>query len=62
MWFNNLLEKHFEVLVAYMAYKVSFGKVGGKNNPIKAFRRRVYGYRNADYISPEVFYFSFILL
>lgn len=39
MWFNNLLERHFEVLVAYMPYKVSFGKDGGKNNPIKAFRK-----------------------
>ena len=62
MWFDNLLEKHFEVLVAYMAYKVSSGKKKKKNNPVKAFRRRVYGYRNADYISTGVFYFSFLLL
>ena len=26
MWFNNLLERHFEVLVAYMTYKVSDGR------------------------------------
>ena len=62
MWFNNLLERHFEVLVAYMPYKVSSGKDREKNKPVNAFRRRVYGYRNADYISPEAFYFSFLLL
>ena len=48
-WFSNLLEKHFEGIIAHGTYKISSGKVEGPNNLIKTVRRKAYGYRDKDY-------------
>ena len=48
-WFLNLLEKHFEGIIAHGTYKISSGKVEGTNNLIKTVRRKAYGYRDNDY-------------
>ena len=48
-WFSNLLEKHFEGIIAHGTYKISSGKVKGTNNLIKAVRRKAYGYRDNNY-------------
>ena len=48
-WFSNLLEKHFEGIIAHGTYKISSGKVEGTNNLIKTVRRKAYGYRDNDY-------------
>lgn len=48
-WFSNLLEKHFEGIIAHGTYKISSGKVEGTNTLIKTVRRKAYGYRDNDY-------------
>ena len=48
-WFSNLLDKHFEGIIAHGTYKISSGKVEGTNNIIKTVRRKAFGYRDNDY-------------
>ena len=49
MWFAELLDKHFEGIIAHGTYRISSGKVEGTNNLIKTVRRRAFGYRDNDY-------------
>lgn len=48
-WFANLLENHFEGIIAHASLKFSSGKVEGTNNMIKTIRRTGYGYPDDDY-------------
>ena len=48
-WFSNLLDKHYEGIIAHGTYKISSGKVEGTNNLIKTVRRKAYGYRDNNY-------------
>ena len=49
MWFAELLDKHFEGIIAHGTYRISSGKVEGTNNLIKTVRRKAFGYRDNDY-------------
>lgn len=55
IWFANLLDKHFEGIVAHGYYSLSSGKVEGTNNMIKTIRRQGYGYPDDDYFFLKVF-------
>ena len=46
LWFRNLLDKHFEGIIAHATYKISAAKIKGINQRIKTLRR--YGYRYPD--------------
>ena len=49
IWFTNLLENHFEGIIAHAALTFSSGKVEGINSLIKTIRRTGYGYPDDDY-------------
>lgn len=49
IWFANLLENHFEGIIAHASLTFSSGKVEGVNNLIKTIRRTGYGYPDDDY-------------
>lgn len=55
IWFANLLENHFEGIIAHATYRVSSGKVEGTNNMIKTIRRQGYGYPDDDYFFLKIF-------
>lgn len=48
-WFANLLESHYEGIIAHATYCISSGKIEGVNNKIKTLRRQGYGYPDDDY-------------
>lgn len=54
-WFANLLENHFEGIIAHATYRLSSSKVEGTNNLIKTIRRQAYGYPDDDYFFLKVF-------
>jgi len=54
-WFANLLENHFEGIIAHATYQLSSSKVEGTNNLIKTVRRQAYGYPDDDYFFLKVF-------
>ena len=54
-WFANLLENHFEGIIAHATYQLSSSKVEGTNNLIKTDRRQAYGYPDDDYFFLKVF-------
>lgn len=54
-WFSNLLENHFEGIVAHAYYQVTSGKVEGVNNMIKTVRRQAYGYPDDDYFFLKIY-------
>ncbi len=49
IWFANLLENHFEGIIAHASLPFSSGKVEGINNMIKTIRRTGYGYPDDEY-------------
>lgn len=49
LWFNQLLESHFEGIIAHATYKISAGKIEGINQKIKTLRRHGYGYPDDEY-------------
>lgn len=55
IWFANLLENHFEGIIAHATYCVSSSKVEGTNNLIKTIRRQGYGYPDDDYFFLKIF-------
>lgn len=55
IWFANLLENHFEGIIAHATYKISSGKIEGINNKIKTVRRAGYGYPDDDYFFLKLF-------
>lgn len=54
-WFANLLENHFDGIIAHATYQQSSSKVEGTNNLIKTVRRQAYGYPDDDYFFLKVF-------
>lgn len=48
-WFYNLLNNHFEGIIAHATYRISNGKIEGLNNKIKTLRRQGYGYPDDEY-------------
>jgi transposase len=55
LWFERLLNNHFEGIVSYGAHKISSGKIEGINNKIKTQRRQGYGYPDDEYFFLKVF-------
>ena len=49
LWFGNLLDSHFEGIIAHATYKISAGKIEGINQKIKTLRRHGYGYPDDEY-------------
>ena len=49
LWFYNLLDHHFEGIIAHATYKISAGKIEGINQKIKTLRRHGYGYPDDEY-------------
>lgn len=54
-WFENLIDKHFEGIIAHATYKITSGKVEGINNKIKTLRRQGYGYPDDEYFFLKLF-------
>lgn len=54
-WFANLLEKHFEGIIAHATYRISAGRIEGINNKIKTLRRQAYGYPDDEYFFLKLF-------
>ena len=48
-WFENLLDKHFEGIIAHATFQITNGRLEGINNKIKTLRRQAYGYRDDEY-------------
>lgn len=48
-WFANMIENHFEGIIAHASLRISSGKIEGINNKIKTLRRQGYGYPDDDY-------------
>ena len=48
-WFYNLLDRHFEGIIAHATYNISAGKIEGINQKIKTLRRHGYGYPDDEY-------------
>lgn len=54
IWFSNLLDKHFEGIIAHATYKISSGKIERINQKIKTLRRHGYGYPDDEYFFLKV--------
>ena len=54
-WFANLIENHFEGIIAHATYQITSGKVEGLNNKIKTLRRQGYGYPDDEYFFLKLF-------
>ncbi len=54
IWFRQLLNNHFEVIIAHATYKISSGKIEGINQKIKTLRRHGYGYPDDEYFFLKV--------
>ena len=55
LWFERLLDHHFEGIIAHATYKISTSKLEGINNKIKTLRRKGYGYPDDDYFFLKLF-------
>lgn len=55
IWFQRLLDSHFEGIIAHATYKLSAGKIEGINNKIKTLRRQGYGYPDDEYFFLKLF-------
>lgn len=55
LWFECLLSKHFEGIIAHATYNISAGKIEGINNKIKTLRRQGYGYPDDEYFFLKLF-------
>lgn len=55
LWFEHLLDKHFEGIIAHATYNISAGKIEGINNKIKTLRRQGYGYPDDEYFFLKLF-------
>ena len=49
IWFSQLLNNHFEGIIAHATYKISSDKIEGINPKIKTLRRHGYGYPDDEY-------------
>lgn len=55
LWFRQLLDTHFEGIIAHATYKLSAGKIEGINQKIKTLRRHGYGYSDDEYFFLKLF-------
>lgn len=55
LWFERLLNSHFEGIIAHATYDISAGKIEGINNKIKTLRRQGYGYPDDEYFFLKLF-------
>lgn len=55
LWFRNMINSHFEGIIAHATYKISAGKIEGINNKIKTLRRQAYGYPDDEYFFLKLF-------
>ena len=55
LWFERLLDRHFEGIIAHATYGISTGKLEGINNKTKTLRRQGYGYPDDDYFFLKLF-------
>lgn len=55
LWFERLLDRHFEGIIAHATYRISTGRLEGINNKIKTLRRQGYGYPDDDYFFLKLF-------
>ena len=55
LWFERLLDRHFEGIIAHATYKISTDRLEGINNKIKTLRRQGYGYPADDYFFLKLF-------
>ena len=53
--FANLIENHFEGIIAHATYQITSGKAEGINNKIKTLRRQGYGYLDDEYFFLKLF-------
>jgi len=53
-WFRNILDTHFEGIIAHATYRISTGKIEGINQRIKTLRRHGYGYPDDEYFFLKV--------
>ena len=49
LWFSNLIESHFNGMVACAKYRITNSTIEGINNKIKTLRRQGYGYPDDEY-------------
>ena len=49
LWFANLLQGHYDGIIAHATYDISTGKVEGTNQMIKTLRRQSYGFQDDEY-------------
>ena len=55
LWFERLIDTHFEGIIAHATYDISAGKIEGINNKIKTLRRQGYGYPDDEYFFLKLF-------
>lgn len=55
LWFERLLNNHFEGIIAHATYDISSSKIEGINNKIKTLRRQGYGYPDDEYFFLKLF-------
>lgn len=55
LWFERLIDKHFEGIIAHATYDISAAKIEGINNKIKTLRRQGYGYPDDEYFFLKLF-------
>ena len=55
LWFERLLNNHFEGIIAHATYHISASKIEGINNKIKTQRRQGYGYPDDEYFFLKLF-------
>ena len=55
LWFERLLNSHFEGIIAHATYDISAAKIEGINNKIKTLRRHGYGYPDDEYFFLKLF-------
>ena len=53
-WFANLLENHYDGVIAHASLQLTSGKIEGINNKIKVVRRIAYGFHDDDYFFLKV--------
>lgn len=58
LWFERLIDKHFEGIIAHATYDISAAKIEGINNKIKTLRRQGYGYPDDEYFFLKLFVMS----
>ena len=53
-WFANLIENHYEGIMAHASLPIASGKIEGINNKIKVIRNQAYGIPDDEYFFLKV--------